>query len=152
MTRRIVAFLLAIALMVVFGSAAHSYFVQRAWSLAAGQAGGTAAVAIPFADRISWAAHDLGGMLQSYGLLTSTALLIALLVAGTLARFTGLRVIVFGVAGAIAMFTLFKVLRITLGTVGAFGARGVTGLAAQMAVGAVACVLFAQLTQPRAPR
>jgi hypothetical protein len=149
MPRRIVAFVLATAMMVVFGSAAHSYFVQRAWSLAAGQADGTAAVAIPFADRISWAAHDLGGMLLSYGLLTSAALLIALLAAGALAHFTGFRVIVFGIAGAFAILTLFKLLRMTLGTVGAFGARGVYGIAAQMAVGTVACVLFAHLTRPK---
>jgi hypothetical protein len=150
MARRIIAFVLATAMMVVLGSAAHSYFVQRAWSLAAGHADGTVAVAIPFADRISWAAHDLGGMLQSYGLLTSIALLIALLAAGALARFTGHRLIVFSAAGALAIFTLFVVLRKLLGTLGVFGARGALGLATQMVVGAVACIVFARLTQPRA--
>ena len=154
MRRHIVAFLLATAVMVVLGSAAHSYFVQQAWSLAAGQADGTAAIPIPLADRVSWAAHDLGGLLpSSYGAVTSIALLIALMIAGVVARFTGQRVIVFGAAGAFAIFTLFSVLRILLGTVGIFGARGVLGLAAQMAVGAVAGVVFAKLTQPdRDPR
>jgi hypothetical protein len=154
MRRHIVAFLLATAVMVVLGSAAHSYFVQQAWSLAAGQVDGTAAIPIPLADRVSWAAHDLGGLLpSSYGAVTSIALLIALMIAGVVARFTGQRVIVFGAAGAFAIFTLFSVLRILLGTVGIFGARGVLGLAAQMAVGAVAGVVFAKLTQPdRDPR
>jgi hypothetical protein len=77
---------------------------------------------------------------------TSIALLAAFLVAGVLARFTGLRAIVFGVAGALALFTLFIILRSVLGTVGIFGARGPMGLAAQMAVGAVAGVLFARLS------
>jgi hypothetical protein len=149
MLRRIAAFVVAAAVMVVLGSVAHSFFVQRAWSLAAAQADGTALASIPFADRVSWAAHDLGGMIQPYGALTSIALLIALLIAGAVAKFAGFRVIVFGVAGALAIFTLFTALRMVLGTVGIFGARGAAGLAAQMAVGFLAGVVFAQLTRPR---
>jgi cellobiose-specific phosphotransferase system component IIC len=138
--------------MVLLGSAAHSYFVQRAWSGAAGQAYGTAPAAIPFADRISWAAHDLFGMFLPYCAVTSIALFVAFLIAGALARFTGFRVIVFGLAGASALFVLFTVLKSQLGTVGIFGARGPAGLAAQMAVGAVAGVLFARLAKPRTPQ
>jgi hypothetical protein len=149
MLRRIAAFVVAAAVLVVLGSAAHSYFVQEAWAMAAGQADGSALAAIPFADRVSWAAHDLGGMIRPYGALTSVALLIALLIAGAAAKFTGFRVIVFGAAGALAMFTLFAALRVALGSVGIFGARGTAGLAAQMAVGFAAAALFAQLTRPR---
>ena len=148
MLRRLGAFVVAAAVMVVFGSAAHSYFVQQAWSIAAGQAGGTAPAAIPFADRISWAAHDLLGMILPYSAVSSIALLIAFLIAGALARFSGFRVTVFGVAGALALFVLFTVLKMVLGTVGIFGARGAMGLAAQMAVGFFAGVLFAKLTRP----
>ena len=146
MLRRVVAFVVAAISMVLLGSAAHSYFVQQAWSRAAGQANGTAPASIPFADRISWAAHDLVGMIVPYCALTAIALLVAFLIAGALARFTGYRVIVFGLAGALALFVLFTVMRSVLGTVGVFGARGAAGLAAQMAVGAVAGVLFARLT------
>jgi hypothetical protein len=148
MLRRIVAFVVAAAVMVVLGSAAHSYFVQEAWSIAAGHADGTASAAIPFADRVAWALHDLGGLIPPYGMVTSIALCIALLTAGAVARFTGRRVIVFGVAGALSIFVLFTVLRTLLGTVGIFGARGPAGLAAQMAAGLIAGVLFAQLTPP----
>jgi hypothetical protein len=146
MLRRVVAFVVAAAAMVLLGSAAHSYFVQRAWSGAAGQADGAAPAAIPFADRIAWAAHDLFGMFLPYCAVTSIALFVAFLIAGALARFTGYRVIVFALAGALAIFVLFTVMRSVLGTVGIFGARGSVGLAAQMAVGAVAGVLFARLT------
>jgi hypothetical protein len=149
MLRRVVAFVVAACAMVLLGSAAHSLFVQRAWSGAAGHAFGTAPAGIPFADRISWVAHDLIGMFVPYSIVTSIALLIAFLIAGALARFTRFtrfRVIVFGVAGAAALFALFTILRSVLGTVGIFGARGPAGLAAQMVVGAVAGVLFAQLT------
>jgi cellobiose-specific phosphotransferase system component IIC len=147
MLRRAGAFVVAAAAMVLLGSAAHSYFVQQAWSGAAGNAFGTAPAAIPFADRISWAAHDLVGMFLPYCSLTSIALLVAFLIAGALARFTGHRAIIFALAGALALFVLFTVMRSVLGTVGVFGARGAAGLAAQMAVGAVAGVLFARLTR-----
>jgi hypothetical protein len=145
--RRVAAFVVAAAAMVLLGSAAHSYFVQRAWSGAAGDADGTMPAAIPFADRISWAAHDLFGMFLPYCALTSIALFVAFLVAGALARFTGFRATVFALAGALAIFVLFTVMRSVLGTVGVFGARGSGGLAAQMAVAAVAGLLFARLTK-----
>ncbi len=153
MLRRIIAFIVAVGVMVVLGSAAHSYFVQQAWSIAAGSGDGTGPATLPFADRIAWAAHDLGGMIQSYATLTTIALFVAFLAAGLLARFTGRRVLVFGLAGAVALFTLFSVLKMVLGTVGIFGARGAIGVAAQMAVGLLAGVVFARLTgQPATPR
>jgi cellobiose-specific phosphotransferase system component IIC len=148
MLRRVVAFVVAAVMMVLLGSAAHSYFVQQAWSGAAGHAYGTAPAAIPLADRISWAAHDLLGMFLPYCAVTSIALFVAFVIAGALARFTSFRAIVFGLAGALSLFVLFTVMRSLLGTVGVFGARGPAGLAAQMAVGAVAGVLFARLTRP----
>src|ERR1700729_178893 len=148
MLRRAGAFVVAAVAMVLFGSAAHSYFVQQAWSHAAGQASGTTPVSIPFADRISWAVHDLFGMFLPYCALTSVALFVAFVIAGRLARLTGSRVIVFGLAGGLALFVLFTGMRNLLGSVGVFGARGAAGLAAQMAVGAVAGVLFARLTMP----
>jgi hypothetical protein len=146
MLRRIAAFVVAVAVMVLLGSAAHSLMVQYAWSGAAGEAAGAAAAPIPFADRISWAAHDLVGMIVPYAGLTSIALLVAFLIAGLIARYSGRRTFVFGLAGAVALFTLFTVLRMVLGTVGIFGARGTAGLAAQMAVGLFAGLLFAQLS------
>ena len=152
MLRRVVAFVVAAVVMVLLGSTTSSYFVQRAWSGAAGLADATAPAVVPFADRISWAGHDLVGMFVPYSAVTSIALLIAFLIAGVLARFTGVRAIVFGVAGALALFTLFTILRSMLGTVGIFGARGPMGLAGQMAVGAVAGVLFARLSAPAARR
>ncbi|HEX3949755.1 MAG TPA: hypothetical protein VHW95_07900 [Steroidobacteraceae bacterium] len=151
MLRRVAAFVVAAFAMVLLGSAASSYFVQRAWSGAAGHAFGTAPAAIPFADRISWAAHDLFGMFMPYSAVTAIALLVALLMAGALAHFVGFRAYIFGVAGALALFALFTTLRNVLGTVGIFGARGSVALAAQMAVGAIAGLLFARLTRPANP-
>jgi len=148
MLRRAIAFVVAALAMVLLGSAFSSYFVQKAWSGAAGHATGTMPAAIPFADRIAWAIHDLVGMFLLYCPLTAGALLVAFLIAGILARFTGFRLFVFGIAGALALFALFTVLRKVLGTVGVFGARGPGALAAQMAAGAIAGVIFARLTRP----
>ncbi len=145
--RRVRAFVVSAATMLLLGSGAQSYFVQEAWSSAAGHADGTAPVAIPLADRIAWAAHDGIGIFRLYGAATSIALFVAFLVAGALARLTGLRVVVFGVAGASALFVLFTTMRSLLGTVGIFGARGPAALSAQMVVGALAGVLFASLTK-----
>ena len=86
-------------------------------------------------------------MFLPYCAVTSIALFVAFLIAGALARFTGFRVVVFGFAGASALFVLFTIMRRVLGTVGVFGARGSGGLAAQMAVGALAGLLFARLTK-----
>jgi hypothetical protein len=149
MLTRVRAFVLAVVLMVVLGSMAHSFFVQRAWSAAAGLAEGSAPVAIPLAARLAWAWHDLGGMLRSYAALTAAALLVGFLAAGALARVSGFRSWVFGAAGASAIFAMFTAMRLLLGSVGIFGARGPLGLSAQMAAGCLAGVLFARLTPPR---
>jgi hypothetical protein len=146
MLRRAAAFVVAALAMVLLGSVISAYFVQRAWSSAAGLADGAAPAAIPFADRLSWAANDLIGMFPLYCPVTAIALLIAFLIAGALARFTGFRALIFGLAGALALFALFTILRNVLGTVGIFGARGSAALAGQMLAGALAGLLFARLT------
>jgi uncharacterized protein YhhL (DUF1145 family) len=148
MLRRAGAFVVAALTMVLLGSAISAYFVQRAWSHAAGLADGAAPAAIPFADRISWAVNDIVGMFLLYCPLTAIALLIGFLIAGALARFTGFRVFVFGLAGALALFALCTILRNVVGTAGVFGARGPAGLAGQMLAGAIVGVFFARLTAP----
>ena len=146
--RRAGAFVAALVVMVLLGSIAHSLFVQDAWSTAVAAAEGTPGD-IPMDHRLAWIAHDLVGLEPLYGVLTAIALLIAFLVAGLVARFTGLRPIVFTVAGAVAIYVLFWALKTNLGTVGVFGARGTMGLAAQILAGAVAGLSFALLTRPR---
>jgi hypothetical protein len=150
MLRRIIAFVVAVAVLIVLGSLTQSLFVQAAWSRAAAAAEGGAAAAIPFADRIAWAGHDLAGILVPYGAVTSITLLTSLLAAGAVAHFTGRRVMIFGIASAIGIFALFTIIRQVVGTVGIFGVRGPFGLAAQMAVACVAGALFAQITRSRA--
>jgi len=149
MLRRIYAFAIAALVMVTLGTAVQSYRVQEAWSTAAGQAMGTGPVAIPMGDRLSWVVHDFGGLLDSYGALTTITLLIAVLIAGAVARFSGHRSIVFGIAGASAVLALLAGLKVVLGTVGVFGARGGMGHASQAVVGLLVALLFARLTAPK---
>jgi hypothetical protein len=152
MVRWLFGFVIAASVMIVLGSAAHSYFVQEAWVTAAGQAEGAGPAALPLADRLGWFAADLIDMERNsppYGALTGVALLIAFLVAGIVARLTGMRALVFAGAGAVAIFVLFTALKLSLGTVGVFGARGAMGLGAQMAAGLIAGLVFAAFTRPR---
>ncbi len=148
MVRLLVAFVVALVVMVVLGTAAHSLMVQAAWADAAARAGG-AAVALPLGDRVSWFVHDLFGMAPLFGALSGVALLVAFLVGTLMARFTGLRFVVLAVAGAVAIFVLFTVMKMTLGTVGVFGARGTLGLGLQMAAGLISGLVFAMLSRPR---
>jgi hypothetical protein len=147
--RWVVAFIAAAAVMIVLGSLAHSLMVQQAWSDAVLAGEGTSAT-LSMGDRVAWILHDLVGMLPLFGTLVSVALLIAFLAGSLLVRFTGLRAIVFPVAGAVAIFTLFTLLKMQLGTVGVFGARGNMGLGLQVAAGLIAGLVFAFLSRPRA--
>jgi hypothetical protein len=149
MLRRMIAFVVAAATLVVLGCITQSLFVQHAWSIAAGLADGSAPVAISIVDRIGWIGHDFAGIFVSFGGVTASTLLVALLVAGWLTRFTGHRAVLFGVISALAILTVFTLLRRLLGTVGIFGVRGAFGLAAQMMIALMAGMLFAKLTRPR---
>jgi aldose sugar dehydrogenase len=151
MVRILIGFVVAALVMIILGSIAHSLMVQQAWADAVGMTEG-APGALSIGDRLNWIVTDLIGMEANtppYGALTTIALLIAFLAAGLLARFTGLRPIVFAVAGAVAIFVLFTALKASVGTVGVFGARGMLGLGLQMTAGLIAGLIFAQLTAPR---
>jgi hypothetical protein len=145
MLRSILVFVLVLAVTIVLGVTAHSLFVMQAWTMAAAQAADAVPPSLSLSERLGWVGHDIIGMGPTYGVLVGIALLVAFIAAGLLARVTGLRAIVFAVAGAVAMIVLFMTLKAVLGTVGVFGARGVMGLAAQAGVGALAGILFAAI-------
>lgn len=145
MVRAIFGFVAALALTVVLGIAAASYFVMDAWASTTAMTEG-AAPALSLGERAQWIGHDIVGMGPMYGALTGIALFVAFLASGLVARLApGLRPIVFGVAGAVAMVVLFMTMRQVLGTVGVFGARGDLGLAAQAFVGFLAGLTFATI-------
>jgi hypothetical protein len=149
MIRRIAAFVAAVVTMVVLGSLAHSWFVQQAWLEAAAIGGSVPDPQLTMSERLTWMTHDLIGLQPLYGALTGIALLVAFLASGLVARFTGLRTIVFAVAGAVAIFVMFTVMKSQLGTVGVFGARGTMGLGAQVIAGLIAGLVFAIASRPQ---
>lgn len=149
MIRRIAAFVAAVVTMVVLGSLAHTWFVQQAWLEAAAIGGSVPDAQLTVTDRLSWMAHDVVGLQPLYGALTAVALLIAFLASGLLARFTGLRTIVYTVSGAVAIFVMFTIMKSQLGTVGVFGARGTMGLGAQVIAGLIAGLVFALASRPQ---
>lgn len=148
MLRRIIVFVFAAALMAALGSLAHTWFIQEAWLEAAAMSGGVAPE-LSLAERLSWMLDDVVGLQPLYGTLTTAALLISFLAAGLVSRFTGLRTIVYAVAGGVAIFVMFTLMKNVLGTVGVFGARGPMGLGVQAFAGVLSGLLFAWLTQPR---
>lgn len=150
MVRRLAAYVSAVLLTAILGSVSHSLFIQQAFIDATAASGSGVSQAIPMGDRIGWITHDLIGLQPLYGGLIAVALLIAFLASGLVARFTGLRTIVFAVAGAVAMLVMFKIMRMELGTVGVFGARSMMGLGAQMLVGFLGGLLFAIISRPQA--
>jgi hypothetical protein len=150
MLRRILAFAAAAVFMTILGSLAHSWFVQQAWLEAAAMSGSMPGAQLSLAERASWMADDVVGLQPLYGILTSVALLLAFLASGLVARVTGLRTVVFAVAGAVAIFVMFTLMKTQLGTVGVFGARSPMGLGAQVFAGLLAGMLFASLTRPQA--
>jgi hypothetical protein len=147
MLRTIFAFAVAAVVMALLGSVAHTWFVQQAWIDATALTAPMAALTVE--ERVAWMLDDVVGLQPLYGGLTSVALLLGFLAAHVVARVTGLRTIVFSVAGAVAIFVMFTLMKETLGTVGVFGARGTAGLAAQSLVGLLAGFLFAMLTRHR---
>ncbi len=110
-------------------------------------AGGTPAQ-LTLPERLSWMLDDVVGLQPLYGGLTTSALLVSFLAAGLVARFTGLRTIVFAVAGGVAIFVMFTLMKNVLGTGGVFGARGPMGLGGQAFAGVLAGLLFAMMTRP----
>ena len=149
MFRHVIAFVIAAALMALLGAVAHSWFVQQAWIDAAAMSASSPQAQLTLQERLSWMADDIVGMQPLYSALTSVALLLAFLAAHVVARVTGLRTIVFSVAGAVAIFVMFTLMKETLGTIGVFGARGTSGLAAQSLAGLLAGLIFAMLTRSR---
>lgn len=152
MFRRIMAFLISVAVAIALASIAHSLVIQSAWTLAASHADGAGPVALSIADRLSWIWHDLVGMETNdvpFGAAVAPALFLGLMIAGQVSRFVGLRTLAYSSAGAVSIFAMFMAIKATQGTIGLAGARSVFGMSVQVAIGALAGLMFARLTSSR---
>lgn len=155
MIRIILGWLAAVAICIVVGAAALSYFDQQGWLMAAGSA-----ASLSVAERFAWFGHTLYGLVfingtglgfGLYPVLVAVALLVGLAVAALFARWTpSLRFWWYAGAGAVALVTIFIALKMALGMMVVPGARTMAGLAAQGVAGFIAGAAFAVFSRRRA--
>lgn len=146
--RIILAYVAAVTVTFVLASIAHTQMVLN--ELAA--LGAPVTLPLRFSESISDMAGFVadGPILGLFPLIVAIALLVALPMAGLVARVApGLRTLVFMVAGAVAMIAVFAALEVAVGTRAVFGARGAAGLGLQALSGAIGGLLFASM-KPRA--
>ena len=148
MIRRLAAFLVAVAAVVLVGVASLSWFDQAGYLAAAG-AGATLSIA----ERVQWYAASLYGLsigVGMYPMLVALGLLIAFLAAGLVKSFApDLRFWWFAGAGAVAMIVMVVILEAALGLKVLPGARSIAGTLGQGAAGLVGGAIFAAMTNRR---
>ena len=103
--------------------------------------------------RVSMIAHDLAGMAGSFLPLIAAALLVAFLVTALLYRLLGrARVLLYVLAGAVALLTLHLALHAALGLTPIAIARESSGLLLQALAGAAGGLVYVLLNQRLAAR
>lgn len=131
-----VAFVLAVLVATVFGTAASTHFVLQGLE--------TTGASIPFGDRVAAVGQDLVGLGPSYAGLVAPALLLFLGVAAWLVRRVPFpTLLVYPTAGALALLATMAALPAIFGVMPISGARTGDGVAAQMLGGILAGVVFA---------
>jgi hypothetical protein len=145
MIRRMAAFIMAVAAVVIVGAASLSWFDQAAYLASAGP-GAT----LSLADRFSWFASTLSGLAVGVGMypgLVAVGLLIAFLAAGLVKSLApGLRTWWYAGAGAAALIVMVIALELALGLKVLSGARSIAGISGQGVAGFIGGAIFASLT------
>jgi len=155
MVRVLLGWLAAVAVCIVVGAMALSFFDQQGWLAAAG---GGASLSI--SDRVAWFGHTLYGLIfingtglgfGLYPVLVAVALFVGLGVAGIIVWFSpSLRFWWYAGAGAVALVAIFVALKLALGMMVVPGARSMAGVAAQGVAGLIAGAVFAMVSRKRA--
>jgi hypothetical protein len=140
--RRIVAFMLAVAVTSALGAALHTQFVVASVT--------GLGHPVAFGDRLVWTAHDVASMFPTFAPIIAFAFLLAFPVAALVSRrLPNLRTIGYVLAGALALFCALLVMKQLLDISGVAGARTTAGLLAQAAAGAVGGWVFAMVSRAR---
>lgn len=107
---------------------------------------------VSFAQRVAATAHDIVGMSTSLLPLVLIGFLIAFLITGLLTRrWPGVRLVLYALAGAVAVIGIHIALKLSFDITPVAAARTTGGLLMQGLAGAVGGYLFARLTAaPRA--
>lgn len=106
-------------------------------------------VSIPIAEWLSMTAYDLWGLLPAYGSAVFAAMLIAMLVSVWLTRHQAraFSVLIFMMAGALAMLIMLLAMHPILQVTLIAGARSAAGIALQCGAGLIGGLVFGLLTR-----
>ncbi len=138
--RSVIAFLAALACLVLVGIAALSWFDQQSFLST------DPALTLTFAQRIEWWLRNLRQASILYAPIFGVGLAIAFACAALLAgRAPGLRTWLYGGAGAVAVVAAILIMKAVFGILPLPGARTTAGIAAQGAAGLLAGLVFAAL-------
>jgi len=106
-------------------------------------------VAIALPDRLAASLHDLMGLSSSYLILILVAFTLALpLAAGLVHMLPRFRLLLYVVAGAVAIVAIHVIFKLALGVNGIAAVRSTAGLLAQGVAGALGGYLYHRLSMP----
>ena len=143
--RRVLAFLLAVAISAALASVSSTHFVLAALADLGANIG--------FADRVRAYGHDLLGMGTLFGIIVAVGFLVAFPVATLPARFWPAgRAACYAAAGATAITVVLVAMQYFLEIMPIAGARSSAGIIGQAAAGAVGGLAFALASKQRRPK
>ena len=139
--RMVLGYILAVVVVLIVGAGAHAFFNQGDLAALGGE--------FSIGQRIEWIVHDIAGMAPLYGAIMGGALLVAFLVAGLVSRFmSGLRSIVFVVAGGVAVAVALTAMTQVFGITAIASAREMDGFIGQIIAGALAGLTYVMVKRP----
>lgn len=141
--RVVLAFVLAVVVTTVLGAVAHTQFVLGRLA--------DLGVAVPFSERLSMTLHDIAGMGPMFGAIIGLGFLVAMAAGALVFWFAGVqRMLVYAVAGAVAVAAALTLMGVVYDITPIAGARSTAGFIAQMVAGALGGLVFARVSAPQA--
>lgn len=137
--RVLLAFVLAVVVTTVLGAVAHTQFVLgRLVDLG---------IDIPLSERLSMTFHDIAGMGPMFGAIIGLGFLVAMAAGALVFWFAGVqRMLVYGVAGAVAVAVALTAMGMVYDITPIAGARSTAGFIAQLIAGALGGLTFARIS------
>ena len=144
MTRRIGAFVIAVLVTYLAGSALSTQMILQEVS--------SFGVPVDFATRITATVHDLAGLAVTYLPIIAIALIVAYPVTALVLRFVpGPRALAYAIGGAAALFALHSLMFAVLGMHPLPATRSGFGMALQAVAGAIGGWAFARIARRSSP-
>lgn len=142
--RVVLAFILAVVVTTVLGAIAHTQFVLGRLA--------DLGIDISFSDRLSMTLHDVAGMGPMFGAIIGLGFIVAMGAAALVFWLAGVqRMLIYGVAGAVAVAVALLTMGMVYDITPIAGARSTAGFIAQMVAGVLGGLTFARLSAPSVP-